>query len=102
MHQKLAARFVNKETLVGYQCHKTGRGHNDFSSREEQRIKPSSGIRWQKPVVVLTNRSVYSAANEFVKYMKCFPQVKVVGDHTGGGAGSEGPAAAHRQHRAGL
>ena len=85
--QKLAARFVNKETLVGYQCHKTGRGHNDFSSREEQRIKPSSGIRWQKPVVVLTNRSVYSAANEFVKYMKCFPQVKVVGDHTGGGAG---------------
>ena len=36
---------------------------------------------------VLTNRSVYSAANEFVKYMKCAPQCIVVGDKTGGGAG---------------
>lgn len=85
--EKLAARFTNKETLVGYMCHKTGRGHDDFSAKEEQRINPSDGIRWQKRVVVLTNRSVYSAANEFVKYMKCFPQVTVVGDKTGGGAG---------------
>ena len=38
-------------------------------------------------MVVLTNRSVYSAANEFVKYMKCCPGVTVVGDRTGGGAG---------------
>lgn len=67
--------------------HKTGRGHNDFSSMEEQRLKPSSGLRWQKRVVVLTNRKVYSAANEFVKYMKCCQQVTVIGDQTGGGAG---------------
>lgn len=85
--EKLAARFTNEKTLVGYMQHKTGTGHNDFSDMEEQWIKPSSGVRWQKPVVVLTNRSVYSAANEFVKYMKCFPNVTVVGDTTGGGAG---------------
>ena len=54
---------------------------------EEQYIEPSSRIRWQKPVAVLTNREVFSAANEFVKYMKCMPTVKVVGDRTGGGAG---------------
>ena len=35
----------------------------------------------------MTNRGVYSAANEFVKYMKCCPGVTVVGDKTGGGAG---------------
>lgn len=85
--EKLAARFTNKEILVGYMRHKTGRGHNDFSKMEEQRLKPAAGLRWQKPVVILTNRKVYSAANEFVKYMKCCPQVKVVGDKTGGGAG---------------
>ena len=85
--EELAARFTNKELLVGYMQHKTGAGHSDFSSMEEQRLKPSSGIRWQKPVVVLTNRSVFSAANEFVKYMKCCPGVTVVGDKTGGGAG---------------
>ena len=28
-----------------------------------------------------------SAANDFVKMMKCFPEVKTVGDQTGGGAG---------------
>ena len=36
---------------------------------------------------MLTNRSVYSAANEFVKYMKCSPHAIIVGDKTGGGAG---------------
>ena len=85
--EKLAARFCHEKTLVGYQQHKTGKGHNDFSEMKEQYIEPSSNMRWQKPVVVLTNRHVFSAANEFVKYMKCMPQVKIVGDKTGGGAG---------------
>lgn len=91
--QQLAARFTDSETLVGYMQHKTGRGHNDFSSMEEQRLKPSEGIRWHKPVCVLTNRSVFSAANEFVKYMKAFSKassgakITIVGDTTGGGAG---------------
>jgi C-terminal processing protease CtpA/Prc len=85
--EKLAARFCQERTLVGYLQHKTGKGHNDFSKLEEQHIDPSSNLRWQKPIVVLTNRRVFSAANEFVKYMKCMPLVKIVGDHTGGGAG---------------
>lgn len=85
--EQLAARFTNEETLVGYMQHKTGKGRNDFSKMAEQRLKPSKGLRWQKRVAVLTNRAVYSAANEFVKYMKCFPNVIVVGDRTGGGAG---------------
>ena len=85
--EKLAARFCNEKILVGYQQHKTGKGHNDFSKMEEQFLEPSSNMRWQKPAVVLTNRHVFSAANEFVKYMKCLPMVKVVGDKTGGGAG---------------
>lgn len=85
--QKLAARFCNQNTFVGYMKHKTGTGHDDFSSSEEQWIAPSAGIRWQKKVCVLTNRSVYSAANEFVKYMKQMPSAQIVGDTTGGGSG---------------
>lgn len=85
--EQLACRFTNNEISVGYQQHKTGKGHSDFSTLEEQKLKPGKGIRWQKKAVVLTNRSVYSAANEFVKYMKCCPNVTVVGDRTGGGAG---------------
>lgn len=85
--EKFAAHFTDETRLVGYMKHKTGRGHNDFSNFEEQHIKPSSGLRWHKPVAVLTNRQVYSAANEFVKYMRCMPNVVTVGDSTGGGAG---------------
>lgn len=85
--ERFAARFINAPTLVGYMQHKTGTGHDDFSPMEEQRLEPSSNLRWQKNVCVLTNRHVYSAANEFVKYMRVFPNVKIVGDTTGGGAG---------------
>ncbi len=85
--EAFAARFTNQELHVGYMCHKTGKGHNDFSAKEKQVLKPSKGVRWQKRVAVLTNRGVYSAANEFVKYMKCCPNAIIVGDKTGGGAG---------------
>ena len=84
---KLAARFCHEKTLVGYTQHKTGPGHSDFSDLEPHYLEPSSNIRWHKPVVVLTNRHVFSAANEFTMYMKALPQTKIVGDHTGGGAG---------------
>lgn len=84
---KLAARFCQEKTLVGYIQHKTGPGHGEFSSMEPHYLEPSGNLRWHKPVVVLTNRHVYSAANEFVMYMKALPQAKIVGDHTGGGAG---------------
>ena len=85
--ERLAARFCHEKTLTGYLQHKTGKGHNDFSDKEAEYLEPSSRFRWQKPTVVLTNREVYSAANDFVKLMKCFPEVKTVGDQTGGGAG---------------
>lgn len=84
---KIAARFTNDEILVGYIQHKTGTGHGDFSDMEEIRISPSSNLRWHKTVVVLTNRGVYSAANEFTMYMKEMPNAIIVGDKTGGGAG---------------
>ena len=85
--ETLAARFCQEKTLTGYIQHKTGKGHNDFSEMEPQYMEPSARLRWPKPVAVLTNRGVYSAANDFVKCMKCFPQVSTVGDQTGGGSG---------------
>ena len=83
----LAARFCQTTTLVGYTQHKTGPGHSDFSSLKPNYLEPSANQKWLKPVVVLTNRQVYSAANEFTMYMKALPTAKIVGDHTGGGAG---------------
>ena len=85
--EKLAGRFVQERTLVSYLQHKTGTGHSDFSDLEARYMEPSSNLRWHKPVCVLTNRSVYSAANDFAVIMHALPNVKLVGDHTGGGSG---------------
>ena len=85
--QKLAARFTNQKTLVGYMTHKTGKGHSDFSNLYPVYIEPSNGIRWQKRAVVLTNRRSFSATNDFVNSMKQFPLITIVGDKTGGGSG---------------
>lgn len=85
--QKLAARFTNEKVLVGYMCHKKGPGHTDFSEPKPVFLEPSNGIRWQKKVVVLTNRRSYSATNDFVNSMKQLPHVTILGDKTGGGSG---------------
>ena len=87
MAERLAGRFVQEKTLVSYMQHKTGPGHNDFSSKEAQYLEPSNGMRWHKKVCLLTNRSVYSAANYFAVIMRALPNVTIVGDHTGGGSG---------------
>ena len=84
---KLAARFCQQRTLVGYTQHKTGTGHSDFSAMSPIWLEPSARMRWHKRVALLTNRHVFSAANEFTMYMKELPLVTIVGDHTGGGAG---------------
>lgn len=85
----LVGRFIDREMTGGYIRHKTGPGHRDFSGPYPVKYKPvdDSHIRWDKPVAVLTNRSCYSAANDFVAVMKELPQVKIVGARTGGGGG---------------
>lgn len=84
---RIASRFTNKKVLTGYILHKTGKGHNDFSDPYPIELEPSNSIRWQKKVVVLTNRRSYSATNDFVNQMSCLPNVTIMGDKTGGGSG---------------
>lgn len=86
--ERLAARFVGKRTLAGYISHKTGSAHGAFSEPYPYYIDPAENrICWNKPVVVLCNRSTFSAANNFVSIMKSLPNVRIVGDTTGGGCG---------------
>ena len=85
----LVARFITEPTVVGYISHKTGPGHNDFSEPRAFTYNPADigRIRWGKPVIVLTNRSTFSAANNFASIMKLLPGVRIVGATTGGGSG---------------
>ncbi|MDR2475797.1 MAG: S41 family peptidase, partial [Bacteroidales bacterium] len=67
--ETLASRYTNKRILTGYTRYKTGKGHDDFSAPQARYLEPASRIRFQKPVVVLTNRHCFSATNEFVNVM---------------------------------
>ena len=85
--EKLTSRFFNQRTLIGYISHKIGPRHSDFSPLFPKYVDSSDRVRYQKPVVVLTNRGCYSATNEFVSIMKNALQATVIGDRTGGGSG---------------
>lgn len=89
MVRRLVARFTTERITAGYMIHKTGPGADDFSEPFEYSIDPAPQGRmmWTKPVAVLTNRSTFSAANNFVSIMQYLPQVKIVGARTGGGSG---------------
>lgn len=85
----LVSRFITERLQAGTICHKNGPGHGDFSEPYPFYFDPapSNRIMWGKPVVVLCNRSTFSAANNFVSVMKCLPGVTVAGSTTGGGSG---------------
>ena len=87
--EKLVRRFITERLHAGAISHKTGPGHNDFSDPFDYYFEPidDTRIKYLKPVVVLANRSSFSATNNFVSIMKTLPNVRIVGDTTGGGSG---------------
>ncbi len=85
----LVGRFIKEKILGGYIQHKTGPGHDDFSTPYPIEYEPAEEgrIMWDGPIVLLTNRSCFSAANDFASVMKSLPNVTVIGAKTGGGGG---------------
>ena len=88
---KLVGRFIEEKTLGGFIRHKTGPAPDAFSDPypiEYEAADPEKRIKYLgKPIIVLTNRSCFSAANDFVAVMKQLPNVLIVGARTGGGGG---------------
>lgn len=87
LSNRLASYFFQRDTVSLYMQHKTGPGHSDFSTPQPMSTEANKAIQWQLPVVVLANRSSYSATNMFVCRMKDAPNAIVVGDVSGGGGG---------------
>ena len=85
--KKLASYFFKNDTVSMYMQHKTGPGHTDFSEPKAVKTEASKSLQWQRPVIVLANRSSYSATNLFVCMMKDAPNALILGDKSGGGGG---------------
>lgn len=85
---RIANRLVSQRLTVGRQRFKNGPGRDDFTAYENVALDPPEGRpTWQAPFVILTNRSSYSATNLLVALTCNLPQVKIIGDTTGGGGG---------------
>lgn len=83
----IASRFTGEKIHAFDSYLKNGPGHADFAQKNEVFLEPSDETKYLKPVIVLTNRSSYSATNDFAALMKAIPQVTLMGDTTGGGGG---------------
>jgi len=86
---KLGSYIVSEKTLVGYLRFKSGKGHDDFSKYYEEHFDVhKKKLAFNKEVVILVNRSSYSATNIFAGMAKGLPHITVMGDYTGGGSAS--------------
>lgn len=85
----IASRFSGGSQLVGYTRYKIGPGHDDFSDYYPLELYDIDTSRqyYSKKVVVLTNRLVFSSANDFASKMSHLKNVTIMGDTTGGGGG---------------
>jgi hypothetical protein len=84
--EALAGRFTDRKRLYRYYQYRNGPEHDDFTELTEDHIEPR-GLPFRKPVVILTNRRVFSAAEDFILAMRTTGAM-VVGDTTGGGFGN--------------
>lgn len=82
----LASHFNNTKRIYAYWKWKNGPKHNDFTESIPYYLE-ATDEPWLKPVVLLTNRSSFSASNDFTLMMHQLPQVIHIGDTTGGGGG---------------
>jgi hypothetical protein len=86
---KILSRFVDEELLIYYtRIKKPGISHDDFTGLMPVYLKPSSGKRFLKNIVVLVDRGTYSAGSFFALATKSIPNIVLIGDTTGGGLGA--------------
>jgi hypothetical protein len=83
-----AGRFLDEAAVYRRIRYKAGPGHEDFGPELTTTVSPQGAQRFTGPVVVLQNRGVFSAAEDFVLAMRTRADVTFIGDTTGGGSGN--------------
>jgi hypothetical protein len=86
--EAVAARFADSSRLYRRFQFRNGPAHDDFTPLENDFVSPRGPFQYLKPVAVLTNRRVFSAAESFVLAMRALPHATVIGGVTGGGSGN--------------
>ena len=82
--EAIVGRFADQKRVSSLVQVRRGPSHSDFSPLRELHVEPAGARQFTSPIVVLTDKTVASAAEYFVLAMKRFPYVTVIGDTTGG------------------
>ncbi len=82
--QIIASRFTDQNRIFVHYRVKNGKKRTDLSDFTSNTLRPAGNKPFLKPVLLLTNRYVASAAEDFSLMMRVLPQVKTVGDNTAG------------------
>jgi carboxyl-terminal processing protease len=83
--QTIASRFTNQTRTYRFAKLRNGTGRGDFADFSPLQLTPAGIVRFTKPVVLLTNRRTFSAAEDFTLMMRALPNVRQLGDTTFGG-----------------
>jgi hypothetical protein len=83
----IAGRFTTEKLIYSFIRYKSGPGHGEFTGWKTKTVIPGGEV-FKGPVVLLTNREVFSSAEDFVLAMQSIPTVTVIGARTGGGSGN--------------
>ncbi len=83
----LLGTLVRQKTLLGSYVEKIGPAHDDIVKPIPMYAHPRADFHFDIPTAVLINRGCYSATTYFAAMIKELPNVTLVGQGTGGGAG---------------
>ena len=83
----LAGRFTDQTSVFGYVRIRNGPKHDDLTDPIAEMLRPTGRQRFTGPIYLLTNRRVFSSAENFALALHQLPNVVTVGDTTGGSSG---------------
>lgn len=83
----LAGRFTDQPLVFGYVRIRNGPKHDDLTNPIEETLRPTGKRKFLGTLYLLTNRRVFSSAENFALALHRLPNVVTVGDTTGGSSG---------------
>jgi hypothetical protein len=85
---QVAGRFTTASRIIEYIQFRDGPGHDDFTALQPRTLAPRGPWQYQRPVIVLAGRGVFSSNETFISAMREIPTATIMGDTTGGSSGN--------------